>query len=140
MRFLLTSLSLLMLLAILGTAGVFYVLHHYGQDLPEFAQLADYEPPIVSRVYARDGRLLAEFATENRVFVPVEAIPGRVIKAFIAAEDQNFYKHNGVDLMAIGRAVLTNVKLYIQGRRPVGASTITQRVTKNFLLTNELSY
>jgi penicillin-binding protein 1A len=129
-----------MLLAILGTAGVFYVLHHYGRDLPEFAQLADYEPPIVSRVYARDGRLLAEFATENRVFVPVEAIPGRVIKAFIAAEDQNFYKHNGVDVMAIGRAVLTNVKLYIQGRRPVGASTITQQVAKNFLLTNELSY
>jgi penicillin-binding protein 1A len=129
-----------MLLTILGTAGVFYALHHYGQDLPEFAQLADYEPPIVSRVYARDGRLLAEFATENRVFVPVEAIPGRVIKAFIAAEDQNFYRHNGVDLMAIARAVLTNVRLYIKGRRPVGASTITQQVAKNFLLSNELSY
>jgi penicillin-binding protein 1A len=140
LRFLLTTLSALLLLTMIGGAGVLYVLHHFGRDLPEFAQLADYEPPIVSRVHARDGRLLAEFATENRVFVPVEAIPGRVTKAFIAAEDQNFYRHNGVDLKAVVRAALTNVKLYIQGRRPVGASTITQQVAKNFLLSNELSY
>jgi hypothetical protein len=140
LRFLLTILSSLLLLTMIGGAGVLYVLHHFGRDLPEFAQLADYEPPIVSRVHARDGRLLAEFATENRVFVPIEAIPRRVTKAFIAAEDQNFYRHNGVDLKAVARAALTNVKLYIQGRRPVGASTITQQVAKNFLLTNELSY
>ena len=123
-----------------GSAAVLYAFYHYGRDLPEYDQLADYEPPIVSRVYAGDGRLLVEFATENRVFVPIEVIPGRVIKAFIAAEDQNFYTHNGVDLQAIARAVVTNVKHYVEGRRPVGASTITQQVAKNFLLTNELSY
>ena len=140
MRIILICLAFLILVAIAGTGAVLYAFYHYGQDLPEHAQLADYEPPIVSRVYAGDGRILAEFATENRVFVPIEAIPGRIIKAFIAAEDQNFYTHNGIDLAAIGRAVITNVRHYMQGRRPVGASTITQQVAKNFLLTNELSY
>ncbi|MDX1400832.1 MAG: transglycosylase domain-containing protein, partial [Kiloniellales bacterium] len=128
------------LLAMAGIAGGLYAFNHFGKDLPEYGQLADYEPPIVSRVYAGNGQLLAEFATENRVFVPVEAMPRRVINAFIAAEDQNFYTHHGVDYLAIGRAVITNVKHYIEGRRPVGASTITQQVAKNFLLTNELSY
>jgi penicillin-binding protein 1A len=140
LRVLLFLLTFLIVMGLAGSAAVLYAFYYYGRDLPEYDQLADYEPPIVSRVYAGDGRLLVEFATENRVFVPIQVIPGRIIKAFIAAEDQNFYTHNGVDLQAIARAVVTNVKYYFEGRRPVGASTITQQVAKNFLLTNELSY
>jgi penicillin-binding protein 1A len=94
----------------------------------------------VTRVHAGDGRLLAEYATQKRVFVPIQAIPKRVVNAFLAAEDKNFYSHPGVDFMAVLRAVVTNVIHKAQGRRPVGASTITQQVAKNFLLTNELSY
>jgi len=120
--------------------GVLYVFHHYGRDLPDYKQLADYDPPTVTRVHAGDGRLLAEYAIQKRVFVPIQAIPKRVINAFLAAEDKNFYTHPGVDLTAVMRAVVTNVIHKIQGRRPVGASTITQQVAKNFLLSNELSY
>ncbi|HNQ91904.1 MAG TPA: penicillin-binding protein 1A [Alphaproteobacteria bacterium] len=118
-------------------AAIFY---KYGQSLPEFAQLKDYKPPVVTRVHAGDGRFLAEFAQEKRIFVPVDEIPDRVKRAFISAEDQDFYKHKGVDLKAIARAVVTNLKNLGVSRRPVGASTITQQVAKNFLLSNELSY
>jgi penicillin-binding protein 1A len=133
-----------LLLVICGTlaagGGVLYVFHHYGRDLPDYKQLADYDPPTVTRVHAGDGRLLAEYAVQKRVFVPIQAIPKRVINAFLAAEDKNFYSHPGVDVVAVARAAVTNVIHMIQGRRPVGASTITQQVAKNFLLTNELSY
>lgn len=120
--------------------GMSYILNYYGSDLPDYNQLKDYDPPIVTRLYAGDGRLMAEFAQEKRVFVPIEAMPDLVKNAFIAAEDQNFYTHPGVDLFAIGRAALSNVKNMGSGRRPIGASTITQQVAKNFLLTNEFSY
>ena len=123
-----------------GAGAAVYLFHHYGKGLPEHKQLADYEPPTVTRVHAGDGRLLAEYATEKRVFVPIGAMPRRVLNAFISAEDQNFYSHFGVDPPAILRAVVTNVKNYLEGRRPVGASTITQQVAKNFLLSNEVSY
>jgi penicillin-binding protein 1A len=116
------------------------VVYKYGQSLPDFVKLKDYRPPVVTRVYATDGRFLAEFAQEKRIFVPVDEIPPLVKNAFIAAEDQNFYKHKGVDMFAIARAVVTNLKNRAEGRRPVGASTITQQVAKNFLLGNELSY
>jgi penicillin-binding protein 1A len=121
-----------------GGAGL-YILHQYSRGLPEYRQLADYQPPIVTRLHAADGRLLAEYARENRVFVPVEAIPSRVIQAFLSAEDKNFYSHPGVDPLSILRAALTNVGRLWDDRRPVGASTITQQVAKNFLLTNEVS-
>lgn len=120
--------------------GMSYILNYYGSDLPDYNQLKDYDPPIVTRLYAGDGRLMAEFAQEKRVFVPIEAMPDLVKNAFISAEDQNFYTHPGVDLFAIGRAALSNVKNLGSGRRPIGASTITQQVAKNFLLTNEFSY
>jgi penicillin-binding protein 1A len=126
--------------ALAAGGGVLYVFHHYGRDLPDYKQLADYEPPTVTRVHAGDGRLLAEYAIQKRVFVPIQAIPRRVVNAFLAAEDKNFYTHPGVDPLAVLRAVVTNVINKAQGRRPVGASTITQQVAKNFLLTNELSY
>ncbi len=129
-----------MLLAIGGAAGVLYVFYHYGRGLPEYSQLADYEPPTVTRVHAGDGGLLAEYATEKRVFVPISAIPRRVVNAFLSAEDKNFYAHPGVDFVSVLRAIVTNIANLGSNRRPVGASTITQQVAKNFLLTNEVSY
>jgi penicillin-binding protein 1A len=112
---------------------------YFGRDLPDYQQLAHYEPPIMTRVQAGDGRLLAEYATERRVFVPIAAIPKRVINAFVSAEDKNFYSHHGVDPISMLRAALTDVGRWRSNRRPVGASTITQQVAKNMLLSNELS-
>ena len=110
----------------------------YGAGLPDYQQLASYEPPIVTRLYANDGRLFAEYAYEKRVFVPIEVIPQRIIKTFLAAEDKNFYSHFGVDIGGIIRAAIMNIQRARDNRRPVGASTITQQVAKNFLL-NEIS-
>ncbi len=134
------SILTLVLLVLAAGGGGIYLLHKYGSDLPDYRQLADYQPPTVTRIHAGDGRLLAEYAQEKRVFVPVEAMPKRLIEAFLAAEDKNFYSHFGLDLVGILRAVITNVRQLGQNRRLVGASTITQQVAKNFLLTNEVSY
>ena len=120
--------------------GTLYILYSYGRDLPDYKQLANYEPPVVSRVYAGDGSLIKEYAREKRLFVPIFAIPPKVIQAFISAEDQNFYTHIGVDFKGLLRAVLVNFKNVISGRRLVGASTITQQVAKNFLLSNEVAF
>jgi penicillin-binding protein 1A len=139
LRFVLRFLVVLALLALLAGGGGFAALHHYGRNLPDHAQLAAYEPPIVTRVHAGDGRLLAEFAIEDRVFVPIGAIPRHVIDAVLAAEDKNFYEHTGVDAIGIVRAAITNVLNAGRNRRLQGASTITQQVAKNFLLTNEVS-
>jgi penicillin-binding protein 1A len=138
MRILASLFALSLILAVLGLGAAFLVFREYSKDLPGFEQLASYDPPTVTRVHAGDGRILAEYAIEKRVFVPIQVIPKRVINAFLAAEDKNFYHHKGVDIVAVGRAVMTNVAHVIQGRRPVGASTVTQQVAKNFLLTNEL--
>ncbi|MCH7693606.1 MAG: penicillin-binding protein 1A [Proteobacteria bacterium] len=135
-----TVLGILVIVAILGVGGALFVFQHFGRDLPDYTQLADYQPPVMTRVHAGDGRLLAEYAIEKRVFVPVKAMPRRVVQAFLAAEDKNFYYHPGIDVIGVLRAVLTNVKNIGQQRRPVGASTITQQVAKNFLLSNEVSW
>jgi penicillin-binding protein 1A len=127
------------LLAIAGGVFVGLTIWYFGRDLPDYQQLAHYEPPIMTRVHAGDGRLLAEYASERRVFVPIGAIPKRVIHAFLSSEDKNFYSHHGVDPMSILRAALTDVGRWRSKRRPVGASTITQQVAKNMLLSNELS-
>ena len=127
------------LLAVAVVSGVIYIFYHYGRGLPDYQQLADYQPPMVTRVHAGDGRLLAEYATEKRVFVPVNAMPKRIVKAFLAAEDKNFFTHPGIDFLGVVRAMLVNFRGLGTDRRPVGASTITQQVAKNFLLTNELS-
>ena len=143
MRVLKTIGVLALLIGVVGLltgGGVFWLLHTYGRDLPDYAQLADYEPPMVSRVHAGDGRLLAEFATEKRVFVPVSAMPRRVIDAFVSAEDKTFFEHPGIDLPGIAVAAVRNLMQIGTDRRPVGASTITQQVTKNFLLTDAVSY
>jgi len=114
----------------------------YAQDLPDYSQLADYEPAIVTRLYAGNGKLMNEFAREKRVFITINAVPDHVKHAFIAAEDQNFYSHPGIDIIAIARAAVTNIKNVITGNRGglVGASTITQQVAKNFLLSNERTF
>jgi penicillin-binding protein 1A len=138
--------ALLIIFALLFGGGVFagggglYLLHYYSQDLPNYEQLGDYKPPVVTRVHAGDGRLLGEFATEKRVFVPIEAIPKLVVKAFLSAEDKTFYEHPGIDVPGVVRAAITNLGRFSSNQRPIGASTITQQVAKNFLLSNEVSY
>ena len=139
-RFLVFLISLGFLGAMAGVIVLVGVFYKYGQSLPDFSQLKDYKPPVVTRVHAGDGRFLAEFAQEKRIFVPIDEIPNTVKQAFISAEDQNFYEHKGVDIFAVARAVVTNFKNRSSGRRQIGASTITQQVAKNFLLTNEVSY
>lgn len=111
-----------------------------SQELPDYLQLAKYEPAVTTRLYAGDGQLMMEYASEKRLFVPEEKIPALVKNAFISAEDKNFYSHFGVDPLGIIRAVLDNLKNIGRGRRPAGASTITQQVAKNFLLSSEVSY
>ena len=129
--------SFAMLLGIVGAGGAVYALWYYGKGLPDYKQLADYQPPTATRIHAGDGQLIKEYAREKRVFVPIQSIPKELIHGFIAAEDQNFYSHYGVDPLALARAMATNVVYYFKNRRMIGASTITQQVAKNFLLTNE---
>ncbi|AWU93020.1 penicillin-binding protein 1A [Azospirillum ramasamyi] len=140
MRLLLSLLMAFVMLALAGAGGLVFLLDHYDQDLPDYTKLANYEPPVTTRIYAGDGRLMAEFASERRIFVPIDAMPRQVINAFMAAEDKNFYAHQGVDPLGILRAILTNIENLGRDRRPVGASTITQQVAKNMLLTNEVSF
>ena len=139
-RALLTTLGLVLILGVMGAGGAIYVFQKFGQDLPEHRQLANYEPPVMTRVHAGDGRLLAEYAIQKRVFVPLTAMPKRVLNAFLAAEDKNFYEHIGIDPLGVLRAIIINIKNIGNQRRMVGASTITQQVAKNFLLTNEVSW
>jgi len=124
------------IIAVLGAAAAGVVIWHYQQDLPDTAQLQKYEPPVMTRVHAGDGSILAEYARERRLYLPSSAIPAMVKQAFISAEDKNFYTHGGIDPEGIARAVV----ILFQGRRMQGASTITQQVAKNFLLTNERSF
>ncbi len=134
-----TLFGMFLVIALLGAVGVVFIFYHYGRGLPDYTQLADYEPPVTTRVYAGDGRLLAEYSVERRVFVPVKAMPRRVVNAFLSAEDKKFYSHPGVNFMSVARAAVTNLRNMGTARRPVGASTITQQVAKNFLLSNEIS-
>ncbi len=118
-----------------------FVFMRYGVNLPDYNQLSEYKPPVTSRFYAGDGSLLTEYATEQRIFVPLKDIPPNLINAFISAEDKNFWTHSGIDLVGIARATIINIKnkLLGGGRRMVGASTITQQVAKNFFLSSEQS-
>ncbi len=128
------------ILFLVGVAAVAGLLWHYSKDLPDYSQLKDYEPPVMTRVHAADGSLLAEYAKERRLYLPIQAIPKLVTNAFIAAEDKNFYEHPGIDLQGIARAGLLYVENYGSNRHPQGASTITQQVAKNFLLNNQVSF
>jgi penicillin-binding protein 1A len=128
------------ILFVAAVAAAAALLWHYSQSLPDYSQLQDYEPAVMTRVHAADGSLLAEYARERRLYIPIQAVSKLVINAFIAAEDKNFYEHGGIDFSGIARAGVLYVQQYGSGRRPQGASTITQQVAKNFLLTNELSF
>ncbi len=127
------------ILFVVGVGAVAAVLWHFSRDLPDYSQLRNYEPPVMTRVHAADGSLLAEYADERRLYLPIQAVPKLVIDAFLAAEDKNFYEHGGLDFYGIARAALLYVENFGSNRRPQGASTITQQVAKNFLLSNELS-
>ena len=135
-----TLFALTFVLVVAAAGGAIFVFYKYGRDLPAYAQLADYKPPTMTRVHAGDGRLLTEYAEQPRVFVPVSAVPQLVINAFLAAEDKNFNTHPGVDVVATVRVAITNMRDMGKSLRPKGASTISQQVAKNFLLTNEVSY
>ncbi len=124
---------------LVGVGAAAGLLWHFSKDLPDYSQLQDYEPPVMTRVHAGDGSLVAEYANQRRLYLPIQAIPKMVISAFLSAEDKNFYEHNGLDFGGIIRAGMLYVQTYGSGRRPQGASTITQQVAKNFLLTNEVS-
>ncbi len=133
-------LTLLFLFILSGIALFFYGLWYFGKDLPDYKELSKYNPNVVTRIHAGNGALLAEYATQKRVFVPVNVIPKKVINAFISAEDKDFYNHFGIDPKATVRAIITNIRNIGTSKRLIGASTITQQVAKNFLLSSELSY
>jgi penicillin-binding protein 1A len=143
MRLLLRFIGLLFaggtILFIVGVTAAAGLLWHFSRELPDYSQLQDYEPAVMTRVHASDGALLAEYAKERRLYIPIQAVPKLVINAFLAAEDKNFYEHGGIDFSGIARAGIAYIQNYGSNRRPQGASTITQQVAKNFLLTNELS-
>ena len=140
MKFFSYFITLMFLLILSGIAVFFYGLWYFGKDLPDYKELSKYNPNVVTRIHAGNGALLAEYAIQKRVFVPISVIPKKVINAFISAEDKDFYNHFGIDLMATLRALITNVKNIGTNKRLIGASTITQQVAKNFLLSSEMSY
>ena len=124
---------------IAGAFLTFSALWYFSHDLPDFKKLSDYEPSVLSRVYDENGQLIAEYALEKRLFIPYDSIPNKVINSFLSAEDKNFFEHPGVDARGVTRAFLRNIRNILQNKRLEGASTITQQVAKNFLLTNEVS-
>ena len=118
---------------------VFSTFWYFSSDLPDYKILANYKPPISSRVHSTEGQLIAEYALQKRLFIPYDSIPKKVIYSFLSAEDKNFFSHPGVDVKSITRAVIKNLKNLYSTKRLEGASTITQQVAKNFLLTSEVS-
>uniref|UniRef100_UPI0018EDC8B8 penicillin-binding protein 1A n=1 Tax=Bosea sp. ASV33 TaxID=2795106 RepID=UPI0018EDC8B8 len=124
---------------VIGAAIAGGLIWHYSRDLPDYAQLRNYEPPVMTRVHAGDGSLIAEYARERRLYLPIQAVPKLVVDAYISAEDKNFYKHVGVDPEGLVRAAISNFRNRSANRRPQGASTITQQVAKNFFLSPEQS-
>ncbi len=124
---------------LLSVISIISVLWTYSNDLPDYKFLKSYKPPVSSKVYSGNGDLVADFSQEKRVFVPFNSIPKNVINSFLSAEDKNFFKHPGVDAKGVIRAIINNISNILSSKRLEGASTITQQVAKNFLLTNEVS-
>ena len=127
------SVSLIMSIVVIA------ILWAFSNKLPDYKFLKNYKPPVSSKVYAGEGQLVSDFSKEKRIFVPYEAIPNKVINSFLSAEDKNFFSHPGVDAKGIIRATIKNISNIIYSKRLEGASTITQQVAKNFLLSNEVS-
>ena len=138
-RFLNFSLKFIIIFLAVLIFFSFSTLWYFSIGLPDYKKLSNYQPPISSRVYSEDGKLIAEYALQKRLFVPYDSIPEVVINSFLSAEDKNFFKHPGIDAKGIVRATIKNLKNIAQNKRLEGASTITQQVAKNFLLTNEVS-
>ena len=124
----------------LGLLFAFSTLWYFSSDLPDYKILANYKPPVSSRVHSGEGQLMAEYALQKRLFIPYNSIPDKVIYSFLSAEDKNFFSHPGIDAKSITRAIIKNLKNYFSEKRLEGASTITQQVAKNFLLTSEVSF
>jgi penicillin-binding protein 1A len=127
------SFSLILLISIV------MILWNFSNNIPDYKFLKNYKPPVSSKVYSGDGDLVADFSKEKRIFVPFNSIPKNVIEAFLSAEDKNFFSHPGVDAKGVLRAIVKNIQNVMTSKRLEGASTITQQVAKNFLLTNEVS-
>ena len=124
---------------LIGVFLLFSAFWYFSAGLPDYKKLSNYEPSVLSRVYTENGELVAEYAIEKRLFIPYDSIPEKVINSFLSAEDKNFFEHPGVDARGVTRAVIKNIKNILSDKRLEGASTITQQVAKNFLLTNEVS-
>ena len=139
LKFLNFSLKFTIIFLLIFIGFVFSTFWYFSVGLPDYKKLSNYQPPISSRVYSEDNKLIAEYALEKRLFIPFESIPKKVTNAFLSAEDKNFFSHPGVDAKGILRAIIKNLKNISQNKRLEGASTITQQVAKNFLLTNEVS-
>ena len=139
LKFLNFSLKFVIIFFVIVVFFVFSTLWYFSIGLPDYKKLSNYQPPISSRVYSKDSNLIAEYAIEKRLFIPFESIPEKVVNAFLSAEDKNFFRHPGIDAQGILRAIIKNIKNISQNKRLEGASTITQQVAKNFLLTNEVS-
>jgi penicillin-binding protein 1A len=131
-----TGIAVFSLIAVAGFSLAIYAAWLF-HDMPDATDLADYRPPTATRVYAWDGVLIGEFSRERRIYVPYDQIPPRLVDAFLAAEDKSFFKHHGVDVQGMGRAMIRNVLNLLRGKRLEGGSTITQQVAKNVLLGNE---
>ena len=127
------------IILILSILLVFSTLWYFSSGLPDYKKLSTYQPPVSSRVYSNEGKLIAEYALEKRLFIPYDSIPKKIINSFLSAEDKNFFDHPGIDAKGIIRATIKNFKNILNDKRLEGASTITQQVAKNFLLTNEVS-
>ncbi len=127
------------IISLIAFIGIFGILWTFSNKIPDYKFLKNYKPPVSSKMYSGNGDLVADFSKEKRIFIPFSAIPEKVINAFLSAEDKNFFSHPGVDAKGVLRATLNNVKNIMTSKRLEGASTITQQVAKNFLLTNEVS-
>ena len=128
--------SLISTLFIITIISILWV---YSNKLPDYKYLKKYKPSVSSKLYSGNGVLVSDFSSEKRIFIPFEAIPNKVINAFLSAEDKNFFKHPGVDAKGVVRAFKNNIFNLLYSKRLEGASTITQQVAKNFLLNNEVS-
>ena len=133
------SLKSLIVIFVLGLLFIFSTLWYFSSDLPDYKILSSYKPPVSSRVHSGEGQLIAEYALQKRLFIPYDSIPKKVIYSFLSAEDKNFFTHPGIDAKSITRAIIKNLKNISSEKRLEGASTITQQVAKNFLLSNEVS-
>ena len=139
LKFINFSIKFFIIFSLISLFFAFSTLWYFSIGLPDYKKLSNYQPPISSRVYSNDGKLIAEYALEKRLFIPFDSVPKKVINSFLSAEDKNFFSHPGIDAKGIMRALIRNLQNISQNKRLEGASTITQQVAKNFLLTNEVS-